>query len=212
MRDPVWTTIDGEERLDGLSPRRQALNRTFGDVANAASAALARHWLLLVNLSFALIVGGALAVPVLYALGWQGVASRLFMSFHLICAQIPSHSYFLFGYQLGMCARNLAIFGSLLVGSVTFRSVRTRLFSLGWPLWLLTLAPMALDGGTQLFGWRESTWELRTLTGVIFGLGVCWFVLPQIEAAAHGGTPRRRRLSALRLPRLRHASSSHVHG
>jgi uncharacterized membrane protein len=46
------------------------------------------------------------------------------------------------------------------------------------------MVPMALDGGTQLFGWRESTWELRTLTGIIFGLGVCWFVLPYIEYGA----------------------------
>ena len=37
--------------------------------------------------------------------------------------------------------------------------------------------------GTQLFGLRESNWELRTLTGVIFGLGVCWFLLPQIQSA-----------------------------
>ncbi len=127
-------------------------------------------------------------VPVLYTFGWQEVGRSIFLAYHLICAQIPSHSYFLFGYQMALCARNLAIFGSLLVGSLAFRSVRAWLPPLDWRLWVVTMLPMALDGGTQLFGWRESTWELRTLTGVLFGLGVCWFALPTIEGVARGNT------------------------
>jgi hypothetical protein len=35
-------------------------------------------------------------------------------------------------------------------------------------------------------GWHESNWELRTLTGSIFGLGVCAFVLPHIEHVVRG--------------------------
>lgn len=37
---------------------------------------------------------------------------------------------------------------------------------------------MAWDGTTQLFGWRESTWELRMIIGSLFGLGSVWFALP----------------------------------
>jgi hypothetical protein len=40
---------------------------------------------------------------------------------------------------------------------------------------------MAWDGITQMFGWRESTWELRLITGTLFGLGTTWFVLPLIQ-------------------------------
>jgi len=40
---------------------------------------------------------------------------------------------------------------------------------------------LALDGTTQMFGWRESTWELRVLTGTLFGLGNVWFALPLIQ-------------------------------
>jgi uncharacterized membrane protein len=181
MSDSPWTTVGGMERLEGISLRRQRLNRALVSAAEATSAALERHWLILVNLICVLLVGGALAVPLLYAVGWQAPAAGLFASYHLICAQIPSHSYFLFGYQLGLCARNLAIFGSALVGSIGYRAVRTWLPPIGWSLWLLTVVPMALDGGIQLVGWRESTWELRTLTGIIFGLGVCWVILPSIE-------------------------------
>ena len=106
----------------------------------------------------------------------------LFTAYHTIRAQIPSHSYFLLGYQVALCARNLAIYGSLFLGSLIFRWVRGWLPPLDWRLWMLTMVPMAWDAGTGLFGLRESTWELRTLTGAIFGLGVCWFVLPIILA------------------------------
>jgi uncharacterized membrane protein len=43
------------------------------------------------------------------------------------------------------------------------------------------LLPMAWDGITQMFGWRESTWVLRIVTGTLFGLGNIWFVLPLIQ-------------------------------
>jgi hypothetical protein len=42
---------------------------------------------------------------------------------------------------------------------------------------------MALDGVTQLLGWRESTWELRVSSGLLFGLASAWFVYPRIEDA-----------------------------
>lgn len=130
------------------------------------------------------LIGIAALVPMPYALGADGLASAIFRAYHLVCNQIPSRSDFLFGYQLALCSRNLAIFGSLLGGSLAFRYLRGWWPLLPWYLWLLTLLPMALDGGTQFFGWRESTWELRTLTGTIFGLGVCWSVLPRIQGTA----------------------------
>ena len=40
---------------------------------------------------------------------------------------------------------------------------------------------MALDGFPQLFGWRESTVELRTLTGALFGLASLWLVYPRLD-------------------------------
>lgn len=178
----IPTSATGWE-VDGISPRRQALSVTVALGADAAGRWLRRHWLLLINAVLGAFVGIALLVPVLYALGADGVASAIFRAYHVACDQIPSHSYFLFGYQIALCSRNLAIYGSLLGGSLAFRYVRSWWPRLHWQIWLLTLLPMALDGGTQFFGWRESTWELRTLTGVIFGLGVCWLLLPAMEDA-----------------------------
>jgi uncharacterized membrane protein len=40
---------------------------------------------------------------------------------------------------------------------------------------------MALDGFTQLFCYRESNWELRLLTGALFGLASAWLAYPRLE-------------------------------
>jgi len=48
-------------------------------------------------------------------------------------------------------------------------------------LWLLLTLPMAWDGLTQMFGLRESTWELRLMTGALFGFASIWFALPCLQ-------------------------------
>lgn len=170
------------------APWRSTVSRILGMILTGITR-FGRHWLLVLNVLFGAVVGLAIFVPILYILGQGGIASRIFALYHYICEQIPSHSYFLSGYQLALCARNLAIYSSLFVGTLIYRLVRDRLPILGWRLWLLTMVPIALDGFTQMFGLRESNWELRTLTGVIFGLGICWFLLPQIEEPARGESP-----------------------
>lgn len=178
-------TIGQIDTISNGAPWRRNVSRLL-DTTLAAITRFSRHWLLILNVLFGVVVGLATFVPILYVLGQDGIASRIFALYHFICAQVPSHSYYLGGYQLALCARNLAIYSSLFAGTLIFRVFRNRLPPLGWRLWLLTMLPMALDGFTQMFGLRESNWELRTLTGIIFGLGICWFMLPQIYEAARG--------------------------
>ena len=193
---PGWTQgPDGRLHLRGVSRRRDIFNRRVTSSFTGFEVGVQRHWLAFINFMLAIFLSVAILTPILYALGWQPVGGAIFRAYHFVCAQIPSHSYFLFGYQLALCARNLAIFSSLFVGSLAFRSVRHWLRPLDWRLWVATMIPMAWDGGTQLFGWRESNWELRTLTGAIFGLGVCWFVLPYLESAADDSAPARRAIT-----------------
>jgi uncharacterized membrane protein len=40
-----------------------------------------------------------------------------------------------------------------------------------------------VDGLTQLFGWRESNYLLRTATGALFGLASTWLAYPNIQDA-----------------------------
>jgi uncharacterized membrane protein len=40
---------------------------------------------------------------------------------------------------------------------------------------------MAIDGVLQLFGFYESTWLMRSITGVIFGIGAVLFAYPYVD-------------------------------
>lgn len=181
--EATMPTVGQPDTISNGASWRRNVSRLL-DTSLAGLTRFGHHWLLTLNMILGAIVGLAILTPILFILGQSRIASSLFALYHYICAQVPSHSYYLGGYQLALCARNLAIYSSLFAGTIVFQFVRDRLPVLGWRLWLLTMVPMALDGFTQMFGLRESNWELRTLTGVIFGLGLCWFLLPQIEEAA----------------------------
>ncbi|MGI9147946.1 MAG: DUF2085 domain-containing protein [Chloroflexota bacterium] len=168
-----------------------------------------RHWLLALNLALVVFLAGALAAPVLAALGWTSAADGVYAAYHLTCHQWAFRSFFLFGpqtaysqqqladmgldpfrvlggpslgWKMAFCERDLAIYiGLIAVGLVFTR--RRGMRPTGFGLYGTLVLPMALDGFTQLFGWRESTWELRVLTGLLFGLASAWLVLPRIDAA-----------------------------
>src|SRR5579883_791725 len=139
------------------------------------------YWALMITIVLGIIVLAALSVPLLTYLGLDSISKPIFYTLHLICAQIPSHSFYILGHQLGMCARNMAIYGSMLAGGIIFLASKKRLPGIPWWLWVLLILPMAYDGITQMFGLRESTWELRVITGTLFGLGNMWFALPFIQ-------------------------------
>lgn len=142
---------------------------------------LLQYWAHIITVVLGSILVIAVAIPFLSYFGMDVIAKPLFFSLHFICAQIPSHSFYILGHQLGLCQRNLSIYGSMFLGSLIFVLSKRRLPGLPWWLWILLMLPMAWDGTTQMFGWRESTMELRVLTGTIFGLANIWFVLPLIQ-------------------------------
>ena len=47
--------------------------------------------------------------------------------------------------------------------------------------YLLFLIPMGIDGLLQLVGLHQSNWVLRTLTGIIFGVGSVLFAYPYLD-------------------------------
>ena len=170
-----------------------------------------RHWLLTLNAALAVFLAGALAAPLLAAVGLTGVAAALYAAYHFACHQWAFRSFFLFGpqpiavynqdeltsfgkdpfafsgaaelgWKMAFCERDLAIYlGLLLVGLLYAR--RRDLQPAGFGVYTLLILPMAVDGFTQLFGWRESTWQLRVLTGLVFGLASAWLVFPRVDAA-----------------------------
>ncbi|MGZ3625863.1 MAG: DUF2085 domain-containing protein [Ktedonobacteraceae bacterium] len=160
---------------------RQTLDRVMNNIGQFVGNFLIQHWATMITYVLGLLVFAALSVPFLSYFGLDAISKQIFFALHMICAQVPSHSFYIFGHQLGMCARNFSIYASMFVGSLIFVLSKKRIPGIPWWLWILMILPMAIDGTTQMFGLRESTWELRVLTGTLFGLGNVWFALPLIQ-------------------------------
>jgi len=98
------------------------------------------------------------------------------------------------GYKMAFCERDLAMWGSAFLFGLIYAATGRRLKPLNLILWVLIgLAPIGLDGFSQLFsqmewswlsGWlpyRESTPFLRVLTGALFGIATAWYGFPYLE-------------------------------
>jgi uncharacterized membrane protein len=169
---------------------------------------IARFWLPALNVALAVFIAGGLVAPVLALSGETAAADALYAAYGLTCHQWAFRSFFLFGDQLiyarsqldalgldpyrfvgqpGMgwkmafCERDLAIYAGLF-GAGVFFARRRGLAPLGLLAYAIAILPMALDGGSQLLGWRESTWELRVATGLVFGVASAWLLYPRLDA------------------------------
>ncbi len=96
------------------------------------------------------------------------------------------------GYKIALCQRDVAIYLGILLFNFVFILFHRKIRPLPWYLWLLVgLLPIGLDGLSQLFSqpplsfipFRESTPNLRVLTGFLFGFTTAWFGIPNVEAA-----------------------------
>jgi uncharacterized membrane protein len=165
-------------------------NRRWVRWMRAGGISLLKSWVLLLSIVFGIIVLAAVSVPLLTYLGLDALAKPLFSALHLICAQIPSHSFYLLGHQLGLDVHCLAIYSALCVGGLVFVVSRKRLPSLPWWGLVLMALPLVYDGGTQLIGLRQSTWEMRLITGMLFGVGAAWFAFPWLHKTIQENLPR----------------------
>src|SRR6202165_431977 len=139
------------------------------------------HWATLIMCILGLVVFSAFSIPVLAYFGFDHLSKHMYNAMHYICGQIPSHSPYICGHQCGLCFRCTAIYGTLFLTSALFVFTKKHLLGIRWWMLALLTLPMAWDGGTQLFGLRESTTTLRLLTGALFGLGCALFTLPLVQ-------------------------------
>jgi uncharacterized membrane protein len=178
-----------------LGPRAAAL----ADRVNAVVVWVARHWLASV-LAYAVVLTTLPAVaPLLASFGADLPARAIYFAYQFVCHQRADRSFSIAGEQMAFCQRDLAIFAGAIATAALYGAVR-RLRVVEPPRlrWVaLLMLPMALDGTSQLVGIRESTWELRLLTGVLFSIGAGLFVLPHLESgfasivSASAEAPRR---------------------
>jgi uncharacterized membrane protein len=85
------------------------------------------------------------------------------------------------GYKVAFCERDLAIYLTVLLSGLIYARLRGRIHGLSLAAYAALILPMALDGFSQLFGWRESTPELRVFTGSLFGLASVWLIYPRVD-------------------------------
>ena len=143
---------------------------------------LCRHWLLLANASLIVFASLPVLAPILAALGADHAASFIFQLYSVTCHQMPDRSYFILGHQMAFCERNTAIYGTMAVGGLAYGWLhRGAIEPLPIRWYLVLILPMALDGMSQLFGFRESTWLLRGLTGGLFGAATIWLTFPRLQ-------------------------------
>ncbi|MBI5929006.1 MAG: DUF2085 domain-containing protein [Chloroflexi bacterium] len=102
------------------------------------------------------------------------------------------------GYKVAICQRDIMIYVGLVVGGIAYGPVRRRIRPC--PLWLyllLGVAPIALDGFSQLLSYpfplisskglwevRETAPAFRLLTGALFGLMSAWLAFPYLNMSA----------------------------
>ncbi|MSP12944.1 MAG: DUF2085 domain-containing protein [Chloroflexi bacterium] len=87
------------------------------------------------------------------------------------------------GYQVAFCERDVGIYITLLLISFIFAALRKIVQPISWRIAWIFAVPIAIDGFSQLFGFRESNYILRTITGAIFGAGVGLFIFPLLQQA-----------------------------
>jgi uncharacterized membrane protein len=87
------------------------------------------------------------------------------------------------GWKVAFCERDVAIYGSVFLSGLVYALVRRRLKNWRMPFryFVFFLIPMGVDGILQLFGFYESNWLVRTITGTIFGIGAVLFAYPYVE-------------------------------
>lgn len=96
-----------------------------------------------------------------------------------ICHQYPSRSFYIFGSNVGLCARCFSTYFAILLFSIAYLFVSIKI---GWIRCLiigLTLCvPLFVDGFTQYCHVRNSTNLIRTVTGLMAGVGIAIIIIP----------------------------------
>ena len=170
---PAW--------LPALRTALLLFSRVCSSILSRFAGRAAGHWLVLINLAMGLTILGAIVAPTLRAIGLDAPAGVIHSVYLLLCPQRPAHSYYLFGYQLALEQRELAMFGAQLAGGLVYALVRHRVRVLDWRLLAILSVPIVWDGISQTFGLRTSDWLTRTWTGALFNLAFVFWLYPRLE-------------------------------
>src|SRR5258708_37095493 len=141
----------GMQPADAYDSHPSFPTRPFQQTTDRVGGFLVAHFGLIFTVIIGLLLLAAFIDPILSFLGLDAIAKPLFYSMHLICAQIPSHSFYLFGHQVCLCERCCAIYGSMFLGGVSLLVCKKGSPVIPWcGLYPLSI-PMACVGLNALF-------------------------------------------------------------
>ena len=195
-----------------VSPERKAMDRTpkITAILNRIVYAVAKHWLLAVNLVIGLYAAVPTSAPLLMRTGHTWAARLIYTLCQPLCHQLPERSFFLFGpqltytleelehlvgphvplryigspvlgYKIAVCQRDIAVYLGTLLAGLVFSLVRHQLHSLSLRAFVLMCVPIVLDGLGQLLAlWDSTSWS-RVASGALFGVACVWLAYPHIE-------------------------------
>ena len=114
----------------------------------------------------------------------QGASMQWRMLFRLMCHGKIERCLEVFGAPMPICARCAGIYGGMLLGILAFWAIPLLRERVMRGVAIASVIPLALDGLTQLSGVRESTNELRIVTGVVAGIAFGLWILSAVERGA----------------------------
>lgn len=173
--------MDSSMSAHPTSQRHGATTTRLLLAANRVIYRVSRHWLLLLNLVAAPFALLPIIAPVAAAAGFGRLSALIYAIFAPICHQLDDRSFHLAGHKFACCERCFAIYSGLFVLGAGYAVVRWRLPPASLTLASLLSVPVLIDVFSQPALQRKSTWQVRTITGLLFALAVTWFVLPRLE-------------------------------
>ena len=112
----------------------------------------------------------------------HGASMRWRLPFHLLCHGIPERCLHLWGVPMPICARCTAIYAGMAVSLVVFFILPRMSEFAARVVLFIAVAPLAVDGLTQLARLRESTNGLRLATGLTAGVAFGLWAITAVES------------------------------
>ena len=130
---------------------------------------LSNHWLAVFNTFFFFYVTLPFLAPLLLIVGFYRAADTIYSAYNITCHQFPSRAYFIFGEQVALCHRDIAIYTTLFMGGIGFNFIRHHLKPLPLRWYVFFMVPIALDAG---MGMASDLWQAGVPTITFWAIGL----------------------------------------
>lgn len=105
-----------------------------------------------------------------------------------LCHQLPERSFFAGGFQLPVCARDTGIYFGFTLALIALYLIaggRKTVDLPRWPVLVLVglfITAMGIDGVTSYAGLRQTTNDIRLITGLMTGWGLATLTFPMLNS------------------------------